>query len=185
MFGLFKRKKPYEQQAWDVFDTIQKQSRKPEFYTDLGVPDTTEGRFDVLVLHMFMVMENLKANEAGQEFSQELFDVAFQNIDQGYREIGVGDMGIPKRMKKLMLGFNGRVHAYHESLDQNNDQAFKEALERNLYYSADETPDNLDQKLDLWLVYIKGNIEYLHSIGSEAIMAGNVQFKNLEEIKVR
>ena len=182
MFGLFKRKKPYEQQAWFVFETVQEQSRKSEFYADLSVPDTTEGRFDLLILHMFLVIERLKSEENGPEFSQNLFDVAFQSIDQGFREIGIGDMGVPKRMRKLMLGFNGRVHIYDEALSENDTDKLKHALERNVYFSLVERPENLDNTLDKLAEYVQINLQYLQGQSADAIMGGTIKFKDLNEV---
>lgn len=182
MFGLFKRKKPYEQQAWSVFETVQDQSRKSEFYADLNVPDTTEGRFDLLILHMFLVIERLKNEQGGVEFSQNLFDVAFQSIDQGFREIGIGDMGVPKRMRKLMLGFNGRVHIYDEALSEGDTGKLTHALERNVYFSLVESPENIDDCLDKLAEYVRNNMQYLQEQDTDAIMSGAIKFKDLNEV---
>lgn len=180
MFGLLKRKKPYEQEALAVYNQMHEQSRNPTFYADLHVPDTTDGRFDILVLHIFMVMHVLNESEMGADFSQELFDITFKEIDRGYREIGVGDMGIPKRMKKLMLHFNGSVHSYEKSLGNNAE--LQDSLSRNVYnlYQGDEK--DLKALLEKLSVYVSSNIAYLQTQGPEAIMNGSVQFKPIEEM---
>lgn len=180
MFALLKRKKPYEQEALSLFGRVYAQSRSPVFFEKLEIPDTTEGRFDVLTMHMFMVMHRLKHSGAGQALSQALFDVAFSDIDRGFREIGVGDMGIPKRMKKMMLGFNGSIHAYEQALlDGKN---IKEALRRNIYtlYIGDD--EDLATVLDDLSGYMHGNIDYLQSQDDASIMAGVLTFKNFDKV---
>ncbi|MFN3701705.1 MAG: ubiquinol-cytochrome C chaperone family protein [Alphaproteobacteria bacterium] len=133
MFGLFKKKPKFESEAQHVFERLQSHSRAPVFYEDFKIPDTLEGRFDSLTLHLFLIIHRMKATEAGREFSQTLFDCAFSVIDQGYRQVGISDMGVPKRMKKLMLAFNGRLHAYDEAFEQADKQAFAAALDKNIY----------------------------------------------------
>lgn len=178
MLGLFTRKKPYREDAIRVFSVLQQQSRNPCFYEALRVPDTTEGRFDLLTLHIFMIIERMKSESIGKAFSQALFDVTFESIDQGYREIGVGDMGVPKRMKKLMLAFNGRLHAYSEAYEKRDKSAFMEAIDRNIYdtvqieYSQDISGRMTD--------YAFSCLEYLQSLDVQSIMIGNITFNNPE-----
>lgn len=178
MFGLLKRKKPYEQEAALVFERAHEQSRRTEFYTDLLVEDSTEGRFGVLALHMFMVMHVLKDIKGGPELSQSLFDFAFADIDRGYREIGVGDMGIPKRMKKLMLSFNGAMHAYEAGLE--SEDGLKPALRRNIYTAYIGEEKALEKPLNVLAAYVYENIAHLQSQKEEAMIKGNVQFKEIK-----
>lgn len=182
MLGLFKRKKPYREEAIRVLTILQQQSRNPFFYNSLHVPDTTEGRFDLLTLHIFMMIERMKHEPAGKAFSQALFDVAFESIDQGYREIGVGDMGIPKRMKKLMLAFNGRLHAYSSAYEKKDRSAFTEAIDRNIYdrvhFKSNESATA--QMSD----YAFSCLEYLQSLDTHSIMSANITFKNPERLAV-
>lgn len=181
MFGLLKRKKPYEQEAKMLFNSVHKQSRDAAFYEELGVPDTTEGRFSILTLHMFIVMHRLQKIAHGEELSQSLFDIAFEDIDRGYREIGIGDMGIPKRMKKLMLGFNGAIHAYEQGV--NDKAALKEALRRNVFTAYVGEEDELSKPLDSLADYTIDNIEYLQSQDETSIMNGEINFKTIKEFK--
>ncbi|MCF8495525.1 MAG: ubiquinol-cytochrome C chaperone [Alphaproteobacteria bacterium] len=132
MFGLRKAHNSYEQEAETVLRALLAHIRQPVFYTACGVPDTFEGRFDLLALHLFMVFHCvLAAGPAGKDFNQALFDAAFAGMDQALREGGIGDMGVPKRMRRMMTALNGRVHAYENALAQ--DETLKDALARNLY----------------------------------------------------
>lgn len=179
MFGLFRRKKAYEQQSWDLFLQTQDAARDPYFYEYMMVPDTTEGRFDLLLVHIFLIIHRLKTVEKGQEMGQALFDTAFQSIDQGYREIGVGDMGVPKRMKKLMLAFNGRMHAYDAALEADED-ALKDALDRNIYNMVRFEDDAI---LTQMTHYVMRNHAYLQTQDTQDIMQGTVRFLAPEDVR--
>lgn len=122
-----------------VLKAVMGQVRRPEFYTRCGVPDTFDGRFDVMVLHLFLVMEPLMPlRQDGRDFNQALFDAAFSNMDQTLREMGIGDMSVPKHMRRMMKAFNGRVHAYYEAFDLATDEALESVLRRNIYAVSDD-----------------------------------------------
>lgn len=174
MFAFLKQKNPYEYSARKVYLTLQKQSRLPHIYQDFLVPDNFEGRFESLCLHVFILFHcTLLEKKKGQAFNQILFDVLFYDIDQTLREMGFGDMGIPKRMKALMLGFNGRMHVYQECVEREDD--FKVALARNLFGS-----NQIDQVtiLDGLWQYTINNIAFIKEQGpSQIIETGNIAFK--------
>ena len=174
MFGLFKSKKRYEQESWDLFIAAQDAARNAYFYENLEVPDTTQGRFDLLLVHIFLIINRIKDEKGGPQLGQALFDTAFLNIDEGYREIGVGDMGVPKRMKKHMLAFNGRMHAYEQALQHENArEELASALDRNLYNLVHfEKPDTLNRMT----AYVLDNAAQLQSAPVSDIMAGQVTF---------
>ncbi len=113
-------------------------ARAPVFFTGLGVPDTVDGRFDLLVLHGWLVLDRLR--EAGlNDLSQGLVNTLFLGFDEGLRELGSGDMGMGRRMKKIADAFYGRLQAYGTS---GGEAAMAEALQRNLYRGA---PDRMAQ----------------------------------------
>ena len=101
------------------------QARQPFFYTDHGVPDTVDGRFDLLLLHVHLVMLRL---DAGRR--QKLFDLMFADMERNLREMGVSDMRIGKRMRALIESFYGRSQAYGAAVDAT---ALQAVLSRNLY----------------------------------------------------
>ncbi len=110
-----------------IYGMIVTQAREPLFYRDLGVLDTVNGRFDLLVLHLWMVLRRMKSIEAGAGlsqplfsqalFSQALFDRFCEDMDANLREMGVGDTTVPKRMRAFGEAFYGRVAAYDLALD--------------------------------------------------------------------
>jgi cytochrome b pre-mRNA-processing protein 3 len=108
-----------------IYGMIVAQARDPLFYRHLGVPDTVNGRFDLLVLHLWMVLRRLRQGEGGMERAQALFDRFCGDMDDNLREMGVGDLAVPKRMQAFGEAFYGRATAYDLALSngQGNDQA--------------------------------------------------------------
>jgi cytochrome b pre-mRNA-processing protein 3 len=132
MLALLKRKNPYAQPAKAVYGQLLEKTRAPVFYAEYGVPDSFDGRFDLLILHVFFVVKRLAhEGRTGRDFNQALFDATFADMDQTLRERGIGDVGVPKHMRRMMKAFNGRMHAYSAALG--DDKALAEALMRNLY----------------------------------------------------
>ena len=114
----------------DLYNACVLQARQPEFYSAFGVPDTVDGRFDLLLLHVFMLMHRLD-HEA--DAKQELFDLMFADMDRSLREMGVGDMSISRKIKPMISAFYGRGQAYQRALDA-DDTTLAATLRRNLYW---------------------------------------------------
>jgi cytochrome b pre-mRNA-processing protein 3 len=115
---------------------IVAQARQPAFYASFGVPDTVDGRFDMLLLHLWMVLRRLRRIQGGNELSQMLFDHFCADIDGNLREMGVGDLTVPKRMQKFGEAFYGRSIAYDAALDA-GDVALAQALCKNILDGGD------------------------------------------------
>lgn len=93
-----------------------------------------DGRFDLLCLHVFLLIERLEQfGQAGHKVGQAVFDRMFSNVALTLREIGIGDLGVPKHMNKMMKAFNGRVHAYHEAIASGETAALQLAVSRNVF----------------------------------------------------
>lgn len=120
-----------------LYGTIVAQARLPCFYQDYSVPDTVNGRFDVIVLHLILVLDRLAADAALRDFGQELFDVFCADMDHNLREMGVGDLAVPKKMRAFGEAFYGRAAAYREAQAGQNAQALVLALWRNVYGGID------------------------------------------------
>ena len=134
--NLFRRDRTADAAA-EIYEKLVEQSRLPVFYKDHGVPDTLDGRFDLLVLHVSLLMIRLKEAKAESEaFTQHVFDIMFVDMDQSLREIGVSDMSVGKKVKQMGKAFYGRLAAYEEALmasDEDGGAALADALFRNLY----------------------------------------------------
>ncbi len=118
-----------------IYGMIVTQAREPLFYRDLGVPDTVNGRFDLLLLHLWLVLRRLKSVEAGMGLSQALFDYFCGDMDDNLREMGVGDLAVPKRMQAFGEAFYGRTAAYDMALTEGG-EALAQALCKNILNGA-------------------------------------------------
>ncbi len=125
------------------------QARDPAFYRAGGVPDTLDGRFDLIALHVCMIMHVLQdvPDKRTEKLIQALFDRMFLDMDRSLREMGVGDLGVPKRVKRMMMGFNGRLRAYDAALASKSKQDLRDTLCRNVYGTMDTVPEAALQTL--------------------------------------
>jgi cytochrome b pre-mRNA-processing protein 3 len=104
-------------------------ARAPVFFREHGVPDTVDGRFDLLTLHAWLVLERLEAADR-RDLAQALTDGLFVRFDEALRDMGAGDMGMGRRMKKMASAFFGRTRAYSAAAD---DVELAAAIERNIF----------------------------------------------------
>lgn len=172
MFGLLKKQNSYEQDAHAVYERMMKQVSEPHFYENLSVPDSFDGRFDMLIVHAFMLIEVLreKDEQLAGPFNQFLFDEIFRHMKITLREIGVGDVGIPKHMQKMMKAFNGRMHSYAEALNAGD---LETVLRRNLYGTVDVSESDVKSFAN----YMYANIERLRGFDFGAIIGLDVLFE--------
>ncbi len=151
---LFKQKNRIETAAEDLYEFALINTREEIFYKDAGVPDTFDGRFDLLLLHIYIQMHRIMDEADYVKISQKLFDITFRDMDQTLREMGIGDMGIPKHMKRMMKAFNGRMHAYQAALE--GEGQLSEVLQRNLFGTTEHVEAHHIQKME---TFVKSNIE--------------------------
>lgn len=132
VFGFFrKRQNPA---VYILYNVVVEQARNLHFYSRLRVGDTIDGRFDMIVLHAFLVFYRLKGEgETAAVFGQELFDLFFQDMDRNLREMGVGDVSVPRKIKKMASMFYGRAAAYANALDEKDHDALVRAIDRNIF----------------------------------------------------
>lgn len=120
--------------SYQLYGALVTQARSREFYAGAGVPDNLDGRFDMIVMHSFLVIRRLnRAGESGIELAQKLFDDLFIDMDRSLREIGVGDLSVPKKIKVMAKAFYGRCSAYESALDGDDRVALADAIARNIY----------------------------------------------------
>ncbi|ODT16673.1 MAG: ubiquinol-cytochrome C chaperone [Mesorhizobium sp. SCN 65-12] len=155
-----------------IYGEIVAAARQRVFYSDWNVPDTPLGRFEMLSLHMLLFQHRMRAGqEAARALAQVLIDEFFLDIDHSLRELGIGDVGVPKRMKKLAKMFYGRTAAYSDSLDRDDEAALAAALARNI------RPDLADwPHAGRLAAYAMGARRHLAAQPSAAIEAGKLSF---------
>ena len=170
LFGLFRRRPRNEAAA--LYRVVVEQARLPRFYLDHGVPDTVDGRFDMIALHAFLVLHRLKQDHAQTAtLAQDFFDLMFADMDENLREMGAGDLGVGKRIKSMAEAFYGRVAAY-EAGSAGDDADFGEALRRNLF--RDASPP--DEDVTALVRYMRVQVAALDIQATEKLLAGEVQF---------
>lgn len=154
-----------------LYGDIVAVSRAPVAYLDFGVMDDFEGRFERLALVATLVLRRLKALPApGESIAQELVDRVFAGLDEGVRLMGVSDISVGKKVKKLAQGFYGRAGAYTAALDAGSEAELREALSRNLF-AGRIAPEAVAPGL---LAEIAALIARLDAASLEALLAGGV-----------
>ncbi|GAB6053641.1 ubiquinol-cytochrome C chaperone family protein [Magnetospira thiophila] len=180
LFNLFRRN-AHAEAARALYGAVVEQARQPGFYTSLGVPDTVDGRYDMVALHAFLVMRRLKAESAGAEeqaLSQALFDIMFVDIERNLRELGVSDIAVGGRVKSVAKGFFGRVAAYDGGLAAPDDGVLIAALRRNVYRK--QQPD--DDHLAVLATYVRRQAAHLDQQSLGDLRQGQVQFTGLPDV---
>jgi cytochrome b pre-mRNA-processing protein 3 len=120
--------------ARQVYELIVAKARQPALYEDLGIADTFEGRFDMLALLAILVMRRLgEGPQEARELGQALFDAMFRDMDLSLREMGVGDLSVGKRVRKLAGIFSGRAGAYRDAIASGEQGELYRALKRNIF----------------------------------------------------
>ncbi len=167
---------PWEASARSLYHEIVAQARLPIFYEKLGVPDTANGRFDMIVLHCFCVMQRLKKEPEGYDLSQMLMTVLVDDLDRNLREMGVGDLSVGKKVKRIAEGFYGRLDAYSSGFtgDLVGDRdVLTEGLKRNLYSSVDQ-PD--EGAVATVAEYLCCEIDRVNGVALADLQAGILEF---------
>ncbi|MCW3473951.1 ubiquinol-cytochrome C chaperone family protein [Limobrevibacterium gyesilva] len=130
----FLRRSRHERTGYELYGAAVAAARDPYFYTGLGVPDTLDGRFDLVGLHAFLVIRRLQGlPEPGPALAQALFDAMFNDMDVNLREMGVGDLAVGKKVRAMWEAFHGRAAAYQAAMKAGDSGALAAALERNVW----------------------------------------------------
>lgn len=170
VFGLFKKKNNNRAIVDRQYNSLTTAARQPGLYLHMGVPDTVIGRFEMLAVVMILYFRRTKSSgTSGQEIAQEIVDAFFQDLDHSMRELGIGDQGVPKRMKKFAGMFYGRLESYAAAMDGADEDALAAALRRNIYPQADETAPDM-RALAKWMMVAS---EALSAQPEDAVATGN------------
>ena len=156
--------------AHDLYDSVVRQARRPEFYLNCDVPDSVDGRFDMIALHAFLVLRRLKRDhERTADLAQIFFDTMFDDMENNLREMGAGDLGVSRRVKAMAKAFYGRIAAYEAGL-AGGDDILADALLRNLYRRGEcEDPGAMCR-------YMRSESEALDAMDIDRLLLGEVSF---------
>jgi cytochrome b pre-mRNA-processing protein 3 len=152
-----------------IYGMIVTQAREPLFYRDLGVPDTVNGRFDLLLMHLWLVLRRLKSVGSGTALSQALFDHFCADMDDNLREMGVGDLAVPKRMQAFGEAFYGRTAAYDMALTEGSEE-IAHALCKNVLNG-----EKIEKARQL-AIYAEAAMAKLSQLDETALLAGSWSF---------
>jgi cytochrome b pre-mRNA-processing protein 3 len=156
-----------------AYGRVVEQAREPVFFTYYGVPDTLDGRFELICLHAFLYLHRLKSDRPqANRFCQTLFDRMFADFDRSLREIGVGDLSVGKHVKRMARAFYGRVLSYEAGL-AGNDSVLTAALARNLFGTADAPPS----AAEAMAAYVRAVVRGLSSQPTMDLLAGQASFE--------
>lgn len=150
IFGLFRKNKANHALMVRQYDALNGAARNPVFYEDMNVPDTVIGRFEMLSIALILYFRRTAtASVEVKAIAQELVEAFFEDLDHSMRELGIGDTGVPKRMKKLAGMFYGRLDSYARALDAGDTNALEAALRRNIHpeNAAENSGESLSMRL--------------------------------------
>jgi cytochrome b pre-mRNA-processing protein 3 len=159
-----------------LYGMIVTQARLPAFYADYRVPDTVEGRFDLIVLHLVLLLRRLaREDHPARGLGQRLFDTFCRDLDSNLREMGAGDLAVPKHMRRFGEAFYGRQAAYVAALDAADEWDFEKALARNIFQTSD-----IDDRAVRLARYARAALGGLDAQDQGAFIRGEVAFPDPE-----
>lgn len=165
---------PLELPARGLYEAVVLQARQPAFYSDCGVPDSVDGRFELLLLHCGLVMRRLRAEgPAAAALAQSLFDLLIFDLDQSLRVSGVGDLRVGPKLKAMGQAFYGRLQAYDQGLDAADEAALEAALRRNLYGTVTAPPAAAVRAV---AAYLRRECLALQAQAGAELAAGRIRF---------
>ena len=176
IFPLFRRSQRRDTIS-GLYGTIVAQARMPSFYRDWAVPDTLNGRFELIVLHLALLLDRLAKDPALRHLGQAVFGRFCQDMDHNLREMGVSDLAVPTEMRRMGEAFYGRAQAYRAALAAMDDGTLAEVLARDIYGVAGPVP-----AAARLAAYMREAVRDLEAQDSTRLAAGSLHFP--EQAKV-
>lgn len=140
MLDFLNARTDIRRKAGEIYGAIVAQARRPAFYVSLGVPDTPAGRYEMVVVHLFLVLERLRAEgEVGSALPRLLVEAFIADMDDSLRELGTGDLTVPKKVRRAATGLYERSMAYKAGLASADDTALAAALAEHVYVGAPDS----------------------------------------------
>lgn len=171
ILSLFKRKAS-RNSVRAVYGAIVAAARHPKFYAEWGVPDTVDGRYDMIVLHAVLVLDRLASEgEEAQGFSQALTDEVFADMDRSLREMGVGDISVGKKVRRMAEVFYGRAQAYTPPVRAADAEELARAIYRNIHVGSGP-----EEGAGCLAAYALDLRRHLHERPGAPILAGQIDF---------
>ena len=182
------RRSSHNRSIHALYGMIVAQARSPAFYAGYGVPDTVQGRFDLIVLHLVLVLARLGRDHKpgpglgrnpgpsrGRGLGQGLFDAFCRDLDDNLREMGVGDLAVPREMRRFGEAFYGRQAAYRGALAAPDDRKLEKALARNIFEAG-----GVDDRAVRLARYARAAAKLLDTVEEDALTGGTAVFPDPE-----
>jgi cytochrome b pre-mRNA-processing protein 3 len=158
--------------AGEIYGAIVAQARRPAFYAELGVPDTPSGRYEMVVLHLFLILERLRSGEeAIIPLPRLLVEAFISDMDASLRELGTGDLAVPRKVRRAATGLYERSMAYKAALESADNDALVSELAEHAYGAADTT-----RQAGVLARYIRATAASLAAAAPARIAEGHIGF---------
>lgn len=160
-----------------LYEALAAQARLPVFYADLGVPDSIDGRFEMLCVHAHALFHRLRGRgDQADQLGQATYDAMFAGLDAALREMGVADLGVGRRIKIMTEALNGRIHAYDAALADMDPGALPAAIRRNVYGTVSPRAD----QVSVLAAYQRDLRASLAEADDAGLLAGRVSFPQVK-----
>lgn len=176
IFNLFRKETEQEKRVTELYGAIVAQARQPIFYLEYAIPDDVNGRFEMIVLHAYMLFHRFRdETEEARALGQKVFDHFFLDMDHSLRERGIGDLSVPKKIKKMAQAFYGRVDAYDKARAEGKEQ-LAAALSRNFFPEAETTRPEAQSLAE----YVEACADHLAAIRLEEFFEAKLTYATIE-----
>lgn len=178
IFRLFRKNKVNQAIMVRQYGILTTAARAPAFFETMNVPDTVMGRFEMLSVALILYFRRTaSAGDDVKAIAQDLVEAFFEDLDHSMRELGIGDNGVPKRMKKLAGMFYGRLDSYARALESDDKIALEAALRRNIH------PENADEALSMHRLahYMLRAEEELKTVPESILRNGEAHLAGMEQ----
>ena len=180
IFHLFRRT-PRNDSIASLYGTIVAQARAPVFYQIYRVPDTVNGRLEMIMLHAVLFLGRLEGEAAPiRRLGQGLFDAFCRDMDASLREMGVGDLAVPRRMRDIGEAFYGRQAAYRAALAAPDEHPLAAALARNVFAGA-SAADGVGRLA----AYVRAAVREVATQDAEAFRRAQIGFPDPDKVMAR
>ena len=178
MFRWFAGRAARKEAAEKIYDTIVAQSRNPSFYIRCAVPDTLSGRFDMLVIHMFVVLQILKlGGREGQLLAQEIVEAFIREMDTMVRDLGVPERNVPKEVRKIAQLFYGQLLSYSTALQRHDQKGLAGEVWKS-FQSGDGSSDT-PVAAEAVAYYMRQSIRGIQEMPLNLLLQGGIQFPDV------
>jgi cytochrome b pre-mRNA-processing protein 3 len=171
MLDFLNARTDIRRKAGEIYGAIVAQARRPAFYASLGVPDTPAGRYEMVVVHLFLVLERLRTDgEPDSALPRLLVEAFIADMDDSLREMGTGDLTVPKKVRRAATGLYERSMAYKAGLEAADDTALAAALTEHVYVGA------ADDRALAFAAYLRSAAGALAARSTRQIAEGDFSF---------